>query len=338
MNKIPIKNIYYMLAYVFSNFTLKDFADVETEKFENIHNLFASILSHGIGRQLKQGLYREYINRSENLSTVRGKINLQNTMKNLISGQRKIFCEFDELLENNLPNQILKMTANLLVRHKDVGEKYKSALKKEILFFSRVDKIIPKKIYWSKIYLPKNNQSYKFLIEICRLIIEGMIQTTDDGEYKLKSFLDEQSLNRLYEKFLLAYYRKHFPQIKTAPEQISWALDDDYKNLLPAMQTDITLSHGEKILIIDAKFYSHVTQKYFDTHKLHSQNLYQIFTYVKNKSARTDSEVSGMLLYARTDEEIQPDNIYRMSGNKISVKTLDLNKNFSDSLFVELQS
>ena len=37
-----------------------------------------------------------------------------------------------------------------------------------------------------------------------------------------------------------------------------------------------------------------------------------------------------MLLYARTDEEIQPDNTYMMSGNKISVKTLDLNREFSE--------
>ena len=40
--------------------------------------------------------------------------------------------------------------------------------------------------------------------------------------------------------------------------------------------------------------------------------------------------LSGMLLYARTDEAIQPDNSYMMSGNKISVHTLDLNCQFSE--------
>ena len=47
-------------------------------------------------------------------------------------------------------------------------------------------------------------------------------------------------------------------------------------------------------------------------------NLYQIFTYVKNKDAEFGDEphrVSGMLLYAATDKAIQPDNSYRMSGN-----------------------
>ena len=37
-----------------------------------------------------------------------------------------------------------------------------------------------------------------------------------------------------------------------------------------------------------------------------------------------------MLLYAATDEVIQPDNTYHMSGNKISVRTLDLNKEFTE--------
>ena len=40
--------------------------------------------------------------------------------------------------------------------------------------------------------------------------------------------------------------------------------------------------------------------------------------------------VSGMLLYAKTDEELQPDNSYQMSGNKISVRTLDLNQEFPE--------
>lgn len=41
-------------------------------------------------------------------------------------------------------------------------------------------------------------------------------------------------------------------------------------------------------------------------------------------------DVSGMLLYARTDEAVQPDNNHMMSGNKISVKTLDLNCPFTE--------
>lgn len=99
------------------------------------------------------------------------------------------------------------------------------------------------------------------------------------------------------------------------------------------MQTDIMLTYKEKVLIIDAKYYTHTTQSQFDTHTLHSGNLYQIFTYVKNKEielAAQPHEVSGMLLYAKTDEAVLPNNSYVMSGNKISVKTLDLDCDFSE--------
>ena len=86
---------------------------------------------------------------------------------------------------------------------------------------------------------------------------------------------------------------------------------------------------GNIVLIIDAKYYSHTTQQQFDKRSVHSGNLYQIFTYVKNKEAELASvphEVSGMLLYAKTDEDMQPDGVYQMSGNPVSYTHLDVYK------------
>lgn len=330
---IFIKNIYYMLSYAFSILNQSNYEDVAAEEFENIHNLFAAILSKGIGQQLKQGIYREYLNRIEGLPVVRGKIDMPGTIKNRIARERVLTCEYDELSENNLLNQILKTAAMLLLRHADVHAGYKDDLKKKMLFFANVDVIEPASIKWASIRFQRNNQAYRILISLCQLIIEGMLLTTERGEHKLASFLDGQRMSRLYEKFILEYYIKEYPWLHVSAAQIPWALDDGVGTMLPAMQSDIMLSHGEKVLIIDAKYYTHTTQMQFDAHTLHSNNLYQIFTYVKNKDAQFGDkphDVSGMLLYARTDETIQPDSTYQMSGNKISVKTLDLNRKFSD--------
>ena len=91
-------------------------------------------------------------------------------------------------------------------------------------------------------------------------------------------------MSRLYEKFILEYYIKEHPEIKASSSQISWALDDDIGTMLPVMQSDIMLSYANKILIIDAKYYTHTMQSQYGTQSLHSNNLYQIFTYVKNKT------------------------------------------------------
>lgn len=322
-----------MLSYAFTTLNQGGYEDIETEEFENLHNLFAAILSKGISRQLKQGLYREYVSKTEDLAVVRGKIDMPGSIQNRLIRKQLLTCEFDELSENNLLNQILKTTIMILLRHARVDAEHKSDPKKEMLFFSNVNEIDPVIIRWGSIRFKRNNNTYRMLISICQLILEGMLMTTEDGEYKLASFIDEQRMNRLYEKFILEYYAKECPQVKATASQIPWALDDGIGTFLPVMQSDITLTRGNQVLIIDAKYYTHTMQSQYEVQTLHSANLYQIFTYVKNRDTEFGEQphqVSGMLLYARTDEMIQPDNSYQMSGNRISVKTLDLNKDFSE--------
>lgn len=251
----------------------------------------------------------------------------------MIAQKKKLTCEYDELSENNILNQILKTTVMILLHHARVKEKYKTDLKKEMLFFSEVETIDPFTVRWNAIRFQRSNKTYRMLISLCQLILEGMLMTTESGEYKLASFIDEQRMCRLYEKFILEYYIQEYPGINASASQINWALDDGIGTYLPIMQSDIMLSKGNKVLIIDAKYYTRTMQTQYDVSTMHSTNLYQIFTYVKNKEVEfknTEHEVSGMLLYARTDEQVQPDGVYQMSGNKISVKTLDLNCEFPE--------
>ena len=98
---------------------------------------------------------------------------------------------------------------------------------------------------------------------------------------------------------------------------------------LPVMQTDIFLRLNEKILILDAKYYGQTLQKQFDKYTLHSGNIYQIFAYVKNQDKTNSGNVAGMLVYAKTGEDITPDCIFNMGGHQIGAKTLDLNKDFN---------
>ena len=137
----------------------------------------------------------------------------------------------------------------------------------------------------------------------------------------------------LYERFILEYYRQKYTYLtEVKAGQVKWNLTgDDSETMvrfLPVMRTDIMLRLKEKILIIDAKYYGRALQKQFDKYSLHSGNLYQIFTYVKNQDKDDTGDVAGILLYAKTDEDIAPDFMFNMGGNQIGAKTLDLNKDF----------
>lgn len=130
---ILIKNIYYMLSYAFKVLKQSNYDEIAAEEFENIQDLFAAILAKGIAQQLKHGLYREYISECDDLSVMRGKLDNRGTIKNKQQRQQKLSCEYDELSENNLFNQILKTTAIMLLRESSVSKDRRIGLKKSDL-------------------------------------------------------------------------------------------------------------------------------------------------------------------------------------------------------------
>lgn len=319
-----------MLSYAFQVLNEKSYRKIETESFENIADLLSEILAIGVSKQIKQGLVKDYIEISESTSSIKGKINITDSIneQSFIKGQ--LNCTYDEFSLNCYLNKILKSTFILLIKS-DISRKRKKKLKNLLMYFREVDLIDVNSINW-KIRFDRNNQTYKMLINICYLVITGLIHSEKVGDKKLMEFFDDQQMSSLYEKFLLNYFKKEHPNILTHAPQIDWQIDEGIDLLLPKMKTDVTLEYQNKILIIDAKFYSQNTLKNYGKNIHNTSNLYQIFAYVKNKQIEVqgkDIEVSGMLLYVKTSQSIQPDSDYVMSGNKISVKTLDLNQDFS---------
>lgn len=323
---IRMKNIYHMLSYAYRILNENGYKSIEAEDFKNIHDLMASILILGVTNQCKRGLHKDYIAYTEVTGNLRGKIDITSSSKQNTFMRKSMVCHYDNFSENILLNQIVKTTMRLLIRSKEVKVSNRKELRKLALFFENVDAVEPQSINWSALSYHRNNATYKLLINICELVIKGLLMTTESGEYKMRQFFDDQQMHRLYEKFLLSYFKKEYPEYSASASYIDWNVDDGEKSFLPAMQSDITLMKNGKTLIIDAKYYGKTIQTHtmFNSKTLISSNLYQIYTYVKNKDKSGSGSVSGLILYAKTDEEITPDNSYQMDGNRIVVRTLDL--------------
>lgn len=327
---ILIKNIYYMLAYAFQELKQNNYAEIEGEKFDDIFDLFAEILARGISYQLKQGLYREYVAKNESMQTIRGKIDINGTIANRVRNNRQVACDYDELSENNVFNQILLTTATILIRHSDVKKEKKAKLKQLMLFFQNVQTIDLHTIRWSSLRFDRNNRNYRMLTYLCYFIASEWLMTTEEGRMKMREFSDDH-MCRLFEKFVLEYYKRHHPELKPCAAQIDWNVEKEQSttNILPIMQTDILLTMGERTLIIDTKYYAKTMQKQYDKSTIHNNNLYQIHTYVTEYDEDHNGNVDGMLLYAKTLEEIVPDgHMKHKDGNYIYFRTLDLNTDF----------
>lgn len=246
-----------MLSYSFSVLNEQGYKSIATEKFDNIAELMAAILVKGIATQLKRGLQKEYIGRTEELSLLRGKIDVSESVKTQTMLKSQMVCSYDEFSVNGLMNRILKSTVHLLLKS-DISAKRKKELKKLMVFFADVELIDLNTVNWN-IQYNRTNQTYQMMISICYLVVKGLLQTNSYGNTKLMDFIDEQRMCYLYEKFILQYYKKEFPQLSVNASRISWQLDDGEDTLLPIMQSDISLQKDNTVLIIDAKYYSHTT-------------------------------------------------------------------------------
>ena len=330
---ILIKNVYYMLSYAFQILKQADYEKVAAEQFDKIYDLFAAILAKGVARQLKHGLYREYVPIQENLSVMRGKLNISETVRLKAQCSDRISCEYDNFSENNLYNQVLKTTIYRLVHTSDVNKKQRQELKRLLLFFGNVDLIQTDHIQWNKLIYQKNNKNYEFLLNICYLVLTGLLQTTDKGKFRLMSFSDEH-MEMLFQRFVMEYYKQHHRKLRPKAQQIEWNITDGQESsmihFLPKMKTDITLQKGDRALIIDTKYYTKImAENYKITYR--SAHLYQIFSYVKNMDRNNTGNVSGLLLYAKTSENGLPNGErVGIGNNTIAVNVIDLNNDFKD--------
>lgn len=329
---IPIKNVFYMLAYAFRALDRKAYRPLESEDFANAEDLLAAILILGVEEQFKRGVSRAYIEKEAPLAAIRGRVLIEESIRTSRRNMHLV-CARDEFSVNAYMNRILVTTMQALVRSAEVSSARRKALRTSLCMLREVMPLDPRDIFWNFRY-DRNDQTYRLLMYVCRLVLEDRLPAQSDKKKPRELFDDDQALSRLYEKFIFGYFAKTHPRLHPCSRRLEWALDDDGFSLLPTMQTDVTLEDAAgRMLILEAKFYDHATVVRHEKTRLHSENLYQIFAYVKNAQASRNPAlpaVSGMLLYAGTDEKIQPDVSCSMSGNRISVRTLDLNRPFGD--------
>ena len=357
---ILIENFFYMLAYSLMDKDFNDYEKLGSEEFSGVRNVLAGLIYKVLHKQLKRGLYRQYREEREDMSSPRGRIDTYGSILLSVRRQHKLSVYHEDLSENNLPNRILKTTIYELLRPTgkafDLTDKNRTDLKKLLPYFSQVDKINPAAIPWSTIVIDRNYRDYSMLLRLCRYALESRILSENKADYRMPR-IDPKEEENTYEAFLRNYYAVEH-DLDSKVIQMRWfhdggptLLSDNHdKKLLPVMVTDITLTkkvgNETRVLIIDAKYYASILsepQRYKGDKekekqkegKFRSANLYQILTYVKSKEDELTRKgdphrVAGLLMYAKTkDEDIKPVS-WSIARNEIGIMTLDLLKNFSE--------
>lgn len=322
-----------MLCYSWDRLEEKERIAVNTDGLIEQVDLFAKILINTTRVLFKKGVNKNYIYHRDEINGVKGKIAIADTLKSNLIQKQITICQFDEFSVNILPNQILLASINLLIKTAKLDEDLKSELVRIRRMFIQINTIQLSNSLFSKVKIHRNNRIYGFILDVCQIIYNSILPSEQTGHYLFSDFTrDENKMNMVFESFIRNFYRleqNEFTSVRR--EGISWCFEEKNigdKNFLPTMMTDITMESKERKIIIDAKYYRETLATHFNQKKIHSSNLYQIFSYLMNQQNEYSKTkmATGILLYPTTSREFNL--VFKYQEHDICIKTLNLNQDW----------
>ena len=325
---IPIQNIYYLLCYAWDKLEERDVVGVEATDAASLVELLARVLITGTNHLLKRGFDRGYVPQHEWTGRLRGRVCFPEALGRNGLMTARLPCDFDELSYNVLHNRILKATMQRLIRSRELAPEYSEGLAHLCRMFSDIQDIELNSRLFGQVQLHRNNQFYDFLLKVCELIHRNLLPSEQTGASKFMDFTrDRHQMAVLFEGFVRKFYQEH-THYRVKRENIYWhwtPADQASADLLPRMQTDISLNSSTRKIIIDCKFTPEATQKHFEAETLRSSHLYQMNAYMANLPAGELNETCQIiLLYPTVGTPISA--TYAHKRQKIAIRTINLSQ------------
>lgn len=324
---IPIANVYYLLLYAWDHFQAGEVVDAAKAGTTRLQDLFALILAEECDRLVTRGLDRDYIPVEEEVAGVHGKIDLSATIEQALLVRARTYCRFDELRHDILQNQILKTTLRNLLRLEELDDEVRAKVRRSHHRFDGVSEIRITRGHFRRVRVHRNNRIYAFLLELCLLIHDNLMIDQESRRAKFRDFRDDEAtMWKLFEDFIFNFFRREQASFRVHRPQIRWfdaqGTEGDLARL-PRMETDVVLESPDRCIILDAKFYYNALRGHRGGKKVASAHLYQIFTYLENRSAAIvpGPVHEGILLYPTVDENFAFE--YRLKGHRVRVRSIN---------------
>ncbi|TDW63045.1 5-methylcytosine-specific restriction enzyme subunit McrC [Novosphingobium sp. PhB55] len=325
---ISIENIYYLFCYAWNRFEEAQSIPVGASQSPDLPNLLGRVLLQGTRKLLRRGLDRNYRDYSDEIATVRGRIELGASLRLHSRSVRRLVCEFDELSHDLLHNQIIKASLRRLARARNIQPALAAELTHTAKRMPEVSDIWLERSAFARVQLHRNNAYYDLLMKVAELAFDCLLPDSDGNGFAFSDVLrDEKKMALTFQQFVRNFYVAEQSDFAVLPLAIRWdgeSVSTTGAGRLPRMVTDIYLKCDNRRIIIDTKYYSNALQSvFYGSDSFHSGNLYQLFAYLQNAAADPAfANCEGMLLYPMNGTALRE--TYRIRGHLITIATIDL--------------
>lgn len=326
--KIPIANIYYLLCYAWGHYDEREVVRVkELDELEGVHDLLGKVLAHGTFRLIRSGIDRGYQDVREDLSGIRGKIAVGETVKRVLRARGKVTCDYEELSHDVLHNRILRSTLRSLIRLPDLHSVVRSEVRSACAKLAGVSLVSLSRHVFQQVRLDRNRRYYRFLLSVCWLIHEQLLVDERSGETTFTT-VSEEHMEKVYESFVVEFYRREQSRyrVNAGGRAIRWVdkgTAEPQRSKIPQMEADVILEAPGRRIIMDAKYYREALSGRSGP-KLRSENLYQLLAYLRNREATgpPGAKHEGILLYPTVDVPLSVE--VRLEGYRIQARSIDM--------------
>jgi 5-methylcytosine-specific restriction enzyme subunit McrC len=326
---IPILNLYYIFCYAWDQFEQGQSASVGAEDSPELCDLLAKVLVNSVTRLLRRGIERNYLEVSEEVSGVKGRIEFEASLNFIARRNRKLSCCFDEFLPNTLANRIIRASLERLLRVDNLDTTNRNDLTLLARKFSFAGALRLDSRCFRRVQIHRNNFHYEFLMKLCELVFDCTLPVEGAGQYRFEDITrNEIKMRLVFQSFVRNFFAREQFTFGVGPLQLEWdaiADTEESASYLPGMVTDMLLSSPARSIIVDTKYYISTLSSHRGKESIHPENLYQLFSYLKNAERRKElSDVEGMLIYPTVNEEVNLG--YFVQGHRIRVRTISLNQ------------
>ena len=304
-------NLYHMMCYSFRDLKSITPEELGEKAFSKIEMMLCVILMHGITRQFRRGLYKEYVEEEGLLPALRGKIDIHETIRLKTQVSRHIYCHFEEFSEDNIYNQVLKALCLLILQRGRIDILERKQFKRLLISFHKVKDISLDCVAWGKLSYEKNKFHYKMLLQIGYIIHKGIHMDPVQGV----GYLDEGIFERFYKTFIWGYFATECDNIRVSYEKIA-----DYDEVA----SDIILHREEEGLLVHTYLNQNSNHQGDAAHQkaMIVKEIKKMLLTLEGDNNMLQGIVKGVLLYPSF--EIIPAEVYQLGKYIIYVKAIDL--------------
>jgi len=279
--KIPISSLFYMLAVAFQ---LPPFRSeiVALERVDQVFEFVANVFADLVEERIGNGLYRWYVEKEENVATIRGRINFTEDVRQNHILRQRMSCRFDEFTWDIPENQIVRQVSHFLSGWRFLPET-RLRLGQIDAELAEVTRTQFTTTDVDKIHYHRLNEDYRHLHQLCRLFLEGASLSETFGTFNFRAFLLD--MNKLFESFVCQILQERARRGRLRVDSQERVYLDQEKKL--AMRPDILIRRTGRVLLSGDCKYKRLDR---DDFKNHDQ--YQLLAYCTATNSR-----QGLLVY-----------------------------------------